>query len=205
MNIILDTETITIHQDEWSLTRPKFGNKAQLEVLGWIEKHLTTKYYLVKCSICSKDEELFGKGLFKILKTNIIKNRMPCGCAFNPKWNKDQIIVLCTREAHQRGIEFLGFNGEYKGINTKLKLMCNQPGHGEWDTTTVSNFHRSKGGCPACKALVTSQTNRKPDEEMIASFFASGAFHPDTKFWRSDRVSSKGWKCFWYVECQECG
>jgi len=44
----------------------------------------------------------------------------------------------------------------------------------------------------------------KPDDVMITSFFASGAFHPDTKFWRSERRNSKGYSAYWHVACPVC-
>ena len=45
----------------------------------------------------------------------------------------------------------------------------------------------------------------KPDDEMIASFFKSGSFHPDTKFWRSDRKDSRGASRYWHMLCPDCG
>lgn len=77
-----------LQQDEWSLTRPKFGEHGQLEVIGWSGKLYTSfKKYIVKCSICSKDSELFGEGLFCGIKANLLKS-LPCGCSTHPKWSK---------------------------------------------------------------------------------------------------------------------
>lgn len=69
----------------------------------------------------------------------------------------------------------------------------------------VNNGH----GCPRCgiEAIIQAvgEANTKPDGVMINSFFASGAFHPDTKFWRSERKSKSGSKPYWHVSCSECG
>lgn len=60
-------------------------------------------------------------------------------------------------------------------------------------------------GCPGCKTDVISEAKTKPDDVMIASFRKSGVFHPDTRFWKSDRVTSQGYKSYWWVSCPECG
>lgn len=44
----------------------------------------------------------------------------------------------------------------------------------------------------------------KPDHVMIASFLDSGAFHPDTQFWRSDRKDGRGNSSYWNVYCPVC-
>lgn len=40
---------------------------------------------------------------------------------------------------------------------------------------------------------------------MIQSFLASGAFHHDTKFWRSGRKDTNGAKVYWFMSCPDCG
>ena len=57
-----------LQQDEWSLSRPTFGETGQLEVVGWSGKNKKgkgAKYYIVMCSKCSSDSELFNGGYFK--------------------------------------------------------------------------------------------------------------------------------------------
>ena len=51
-----------ILQDEWSDTSPLFGETGQLKVIGWSGRLHTTKYYLLTCSVCFDDFELFGDG-----------------------------------------------------------------------------------------------------------------------------------------------
>lgn len=192
-----------LQQDEWSLSRPRFGDEGQLEVVGWSGKSRTNKYYVLKCSKCSQDTELFGEGYFKSLKGDLVGGGVPCGCSKKPRWSKEQYSVLCKRKASELGYTFLGFAGEWKGQNTKIKMSCEK--HGEWSSGAIRLLISLGRGCPGCRIEAVTLAKTKPDEEMIASFFASGAFHPDTKFWRSDRKDSRGYKPYWSMSCPECG
>lgn len=192
-----------LQQDEWGLSRPKFGKEGQVEVVGWSGKSGTHKHYIIKCSKCSQDTELFGDGYFRSEKGSLVRGCVPCGCAFNPKWSKDQYTVLCSRKATQLGYTFLGFVGEWKGQTTKIKMLCEK--HGEWATGTINTLTCSGAGCSMCGFDITAQAITKPDGIMIKSFFASGSFHPDTKFWRSERTTKQGYKGYWHMSCPECG
>lgn len=103
-----------LQQDEWSLTAPRFGEEQQLEVVGWSGKtrgNRGNKYYILKCSVCSVDSELFGGGYFKSKKCHLLVGSLPCGCASNPHWNENQYRTICTRKAQELGYTFLGFDG----------------------------------------------------------------------------------------------
>lgn len=191
-----------LQQDEWSLTKPTFGEHGQLQVVGWSGKNESNaKLYIVKCNDCSQDSELFGDGLFRSLKGNLIKGQIPCGCAKMPKWTKEQWNIRATRKALELGYVFIDFNGAWKGHKTKITLSCSK--HGKWSTNSLHMLIKGRG-CPECMVDVAREVNLKPDEDMITSFFASGAFHPNTKFWRSNRKSRDGRTPYWNVYCPEC-
>ena len=188
-----------LQQDDWSLTAPSFGEEGQLEVVGWSGKSNSyTKFYIIKCGFCSKDSELFGEGYFRNGKGNLTKGSLPCGCAKNPRWSKDQYTVLCSRKATQLGYTFAGFTGDWRGAHTKIKILCEK--HGEWSSGSVDSLLRGRG-CPHCKA---ANSNRKPDTEMVQRFFSSGAFHPETKFSRVQKVVQGSFKTVWSVYCPVC-
>lgn len=191
----------SLQQDEWSLTAPTFGKEGQLQVVGCNGDSRTFKYYILYCTECSKDVEIFGEGYFKSLKTNLSKGRLPCGCSSSTKWTRGQYEVLCSRKAEELGYQFLGFLGAWRFNNTNVKLLCEK--HGEWSSGGIANLLRGRG-CPGCRADNYWKSNRKDDEAMLQSFFESGAFHPDTKFWRSDRMNYRGHKLFWNVHCPVC-
>lgn len=198
---VIDVE-YGLQQDEWSLTKPTFGEDGQIEVIGWSGRDRTNKLYIVKCHECSEDRELFGDGVFKSLKYNLNIGQIPCGCAKKLRWSLDQWKIKAQRKAKELGYEFVDFAGEWRGAYTKIKLTC--PKHGEWHTNTLNMLINCEQGCPQCRTDIIRERILKPDEEMIASFFASGAFHPDTKFWRSERLDSRGHKPYWNVYCPEC-
>ena len=203
MNIEELLDSFELKQDEWSLTSPKFGKEGQLTVVGWSGKRKgREKFYILKCNVCSEDRELFKGGYFKSIKGSLTKGWVPCGCSKAPKWSKEQYVILCHRAAKEIGHKFLGFNGEFKGSYTKIIMICT--GHGEWNSGNVSALINRGIGCPSCMIENSSVVNSKPDEVMIASFFASGAFHPDTKFWRSDRLTKQGFRVYWCMFCPDC-
>lgn len=195
---VLDSE-YGLQQDEWSLSKPRFGKENQLEVVGWSGKAIRIKYYILKCNICSEDKELFGNGYFGSFKGSLVKGALPCGCAPSPKWTKEQYITICSRKAEDIGHTFIEFDHEWKGAKSKIKMLCNR--HGEWNSGSINTLVYMRHGCPKCMA----DANTKPDEVMIQSFFASGSFHPDTKFWRSDKKNNRAQRVYWYAECPECG
>jgi len=201
---VLDPEC-GLQQDEWSLTKPRFGEHGQLEVVGWSGRQKSIKSYILKCSKCSLDGELFGEGYFKSRKGNLMNlSQIPCGCSTTHKWSKEQFKILCARKAKEGGYEFLGFVGDWQNINTnKVKMLCET--HGQWESTSVNSLLNKSTGCPCCRDEKISEVSTKPDDVMIQSFFASGAFHADTKFWRSGRKCRRGWQKYWYVCCPKCG
>jgi hypothetical protein len=200
---VLDPE-YGLQQDDYSLSGVVFGEEDQLTVVGWSGKQgKAVKLYILKCNKCSQDSELFNGGYFRSLKSNLANGQVPCGCSKKPKWSEEQFGELCSRKAEQLGYTFLGFEGEWKGQNTKIKMLCEK--HGDWSSATINTLINGASGCPRCKADAVGEVSTKPDDVMAASFFASGAFHPDTKFWRSERVNKAGWKKYWHMSCPDCG
>lgn len=144
---VLDPE-YGLQQDEWSLTKPTFGEEGQLQVVGWSGRTHRQKQYILRCSVCEEQSELFGGGLFKATKSQIVNNAViPCGCSNHVRWNATQFKILSTRQAKFLGYEFMGFDGRWKGANTKVKMLCKD--HGLWDSCSI--YKLMKGiGCPSC-------------------------------------------------------
>lgn len=194
-----------LQQDEWSSTIPTFGKDNQLTVVGRSrrDKSSGVKFYILKCDKCSQDTELFGEGYFSSRKGDLVKGAIPCGCSGSPRWTGEQYSVICSRKANELDYKFLGFVGEWKAQNTKIKMSCDK--HGEWNSGTIASLISMGAGCPGCKSESISKFHKKSDDVMIQSFLDTGAFHPNTKFWRSDRKDSRGVKVYWFMSCPECG
>lgn len=193
-----------LQQDKWTSHLRVFGNKSQLTVVGFSsDPKLPAKYYIVHCKSCAKDSELFGEGYFKMSKAAIGSGSLPCGCSRNTQWTKEQYSILVTRAAESRNYVFNGFIGDWLGARTRLSITCEL--HGIWETSRAGDFVNKGTRCRQCAFAKRSNAHKfKPDSEMISSFMDSGAYHPDTRFWRSQRESTQGVKKFWFVECPIC-
>lgn len=193
-----------LQQDEWSLMSKTFGELDQLYVVGHDGNKGNKKHYILKCVICARDRELFGDGYFKSVKNSLVNlGYIPCGCSSHTKWSEYQYSVLCSRKAEQLGYKFLSFKGKWKASGTRLLLLCKE--HGEWGTCTIGHLLNCGSGCPKCSGELIGIRSLKPDELMINSFLKTGLYHPDSKFWRSDKTDSMGHYPYWVMSCPECG
>lgn len=196
-----------LRQDEWSMLCLTFGEQNQLKVVGWSGRVTTNKYghkfYIVYCSICSKDAELFGDGYFRSQKKHLVSGTVPCGCSYKYRWSKNQYSVLCRRRAEEMGFNFLDFSKESVTLNTKIKLLCKD--HGMWRSNTVGNLLHHSCGCPECRLDKIRVAKKKPDDIMISSFLSTGAFSEGTLFSRTKRKTKQGQGIYWEVLCPDCG
>lgn len=192
-----------LQQDEWSLSKHRFGKDNQLTVVGWSGKCSTNIIYLLHCSECAKDTELFGEGYFKSLKSNLTKSQIPCGCSNRYIKTEAQWRVLLHRHAESIGCRFIDFRGLFKGKRTKVIMEC--PLHGCWDSTSIDSFlNQGTSNCPVCRTIKIGIRSKQDDADAIQDFLSTGSFHPDTKFWRSDKKDNKGKKPYWYMYCPVC-
>ena len=161
------------------------------------------RYYIVKCSECAKDPELFGDGLFINIKNNIRKGRVPCGCSVSTKWTKAQYRILCRRKAKDLGYNFIDFkDSEFNGNATRIIMNCNI--HGNWEMSIGKLIGKSERGCPKCKFDKLGNMSRKPDDEIINSFTSTGKFTEDINFCRSDKRDCRGDPVYWNYTCPIC-
>lgn len=163
--------------------------------------------YVVKCSICAQDEELFGEGLFYSSKKNLERGFNPCGCSDRCRWSKEQFFIRCARKAHSIGLDFMGFGGKFKGHKTTVMLFCKK--HGTFKGGTINSFMSpSVQECPKCR-VKTEKAKRQikeglTEEDYIKKFMATGSYHEDTLFWKNYRVTRKGRRLYWSVFCPVC-
>lgn len=192
-----------LQQDEWCLTRPRFGPDNQLEIIGWSGKTgSNNKYYIVKCHVCCLDPELFGEGVFKNLKCSLVQNCMPCGCAVNTQWSKQQVIILVERKAKFKGYLFKGIVGNYTNLSDnkcRCEMVCSK--HGAWEVS-VANFLNAGTGCPICARKLIRV---RKDAPYIAKFMSTGCYEEGTIFTRNnDRLSKRGRPDYWNIYCPRC-
>ena len=188
-----------------STFKSRLGGELQVqEVL----KDISTTKYIITCSICSQDEELFPYKSLITRKANLLKNESPCGCGVSYRWSEEQTLLRVKRDCTSRGsVTLLGFVEPWAGNKTKLKLRCDYDGN-IWDTTTVSNFfcsrntiHKNTNCCQVCTQKLAIKTNTKSDSSLIAAFISSGSFLEGTVFTRCENVNGR---YRWEVKCPIC-
>lgn len=203
MNLVEIIAQDELRQDDWSKTPRTFGANNQIQIIGWVKSLSGRKLYVIKCHKCSQDYELFGEGYFRQTKSELVKGGLPCGCSHIPKWSKEQHMIRCDRAASALGYKFLGFFGDWKLQYTKLRMECKL--HGEWSSGTITSLINSNKGCPQCAMEALWKLKTRTNKEMTDLFLATGAFHPETKFWRSDKLTTQGISAYWIMSCPECG
>ena len=193
--------TDQLSQDKFS--NSIFGEKGQLKILGHFQEGYK-KSYIVECSICSCDPDLFGKGLFISALGHLKALKMPCGCSQIPKWNEDQQYLNTQRACIEMGYTLIGkvIGEQFTGQSTKIEVYCSE--HGIWNTT-IRAITNCSYGCRKCADTKNSINNRIDDSVMIADFFSTKVFHPDTIFYRSERATATtNQKNYWWIECPVC-
>lgn len=153
-----------LEQDEWSLSRPTFETPkgGVLVVVGIGGRRTSHKLYLLKCSLCGKDKELYGQGLFTASKEHLLRGTLPCGCSQRVVHNEDQYKTLVARECIKKCITFHGFYEEFCGNRTKLKLSCKE---GHLFNPTISNFLRGTS-CGVCGKMAAAHKRRRGDKGL---------------------------------------
>jgi len=97
------------------------------------------KLYILECSTCSEDKELWPTGTIKIKKGNLERGYIPCGCSKAPKWTEEQYKIRVKRECDNIGFAFLGWYGIFNGCDTYLDLY-NPISFNRWLTTKIDNL-----------------------------------------------------------------
>jgi len=157
--------------------------------------------FICKCSICSKDRELFPD-YFKITKDRLIKGVSPCGCSIN-LWTEYQNKIRVGRECNKRGYIFHGWVGGYQRGETKLDLENKTTGN-RWVTTSINSFLQGRGDPDESRNNSKGNTYGIKEIDYHLQGFYKAGFTMDYKFWRSNRLTSGGKKVYWNYMCPIC-
>lgn len=164
--------------------------KVSLTVLGWTRMNGSRRMYAIKCSICASDPQLYGEAIFETGRDSLLKGYKPCGCGQAYRPSRDQYELMIRRKASELDVEFIGWVDGFKNGSSKILMSCDK---GTW--TPRAHFFIKKGHISFNRGLA-----RTDDSVIIAKFFATGAFHEDTKFSRYRLYD----KWYWKVECPVC-
>jgi len=187
---VLESELITDEN-----TGKTFGESDQFKILGWSGKIRTAKKYFCRCSICSKDSELFGEGIFAIPYYILKSGSLPCGCGKLVKWTKEQNRVRIDRECSTRGYIFLGFVEPYTGVHSKIKL---DGPYGYSENTIMANFMIGQA-CSNRRIFRIKESLTEEMEVTLEKIFKTGRFPEGTIFCKSEKQGHL------LLKCPECG
>ena len=173
-------------------------------MVGLLDKRESygAKRYHLTCSICSQDQELWPAESICCNKGNLVRGRSPCGCSKSPLYSERQIRIMLSRKLEQKGIEFIGFVGDFKGLRTRAVLRCDK--HGEWSTSWALSVIHADSGCPKCGDEISGLKCRMDPEEAHDRFMATGAFVSGTIFTKIEKKTAQGSSAFWNVWCPVC-
>lgn len=178
----------------------RYGKEGQVEVIELLkERQKLKKAYKIKCHTCAKDPELYGDGIFNTTGALIAQQTTSCACSTRFEHTPDQTKVQVERLCIKLNYKFLGFVGDWDGVQTKMSLKCGTCAY-EWSSCTVMRLKRGHG-CPQC----ADNARKNSDEEHIAGFFSTGKFYEGTKFWRKPAANKKEQReRKWKYTCPVC-
>tara|TARA_R110002012_G_scaffold49804_2_gene128740 strand:+ start:7044 stop:8231 length:1188 start_codon:yes stop_codon:yes gene_type:complete len=128
-------------------------------------------FWLVSCSICSKDTEMFPD-LFKVSSCSLSKGVPSCGCNNHTRLNKRQQTLRAARLASKRGYILEGFVTD--NWTTKGKLKLYNPSNGNrWETACIGSL-LSGEGCPIEGRSTTGNKNTRPLVDVEQQVRAAG-------------------------------
>jgi len=172
----------------------KWGVDGHLTVVGVseYEKGRADISAYVTCEVCSHDTELYGNGVFKIARSSLLQNGLPCGCSKFPKWSDEQHRVKVARICERENYEIVSFSCENLRTNSRVVLRCLDDGH-EW-SVSLNKLYVGRG-CPECKSRKATVS----EEDNVRRFRESGRYGEGAIFKRLDISSRK-----WYYKCLVC-
>jgi hypothetical protein len=98
-----------------------------------------SNYYLIECSVCSKDTELYPE--IRQLKSSFRQGKIPCGCAKIPKYSEKQWSILLNRALISRGGKYSLLSTEGK-LNSKCKITLINNDTGNIRDSSLFDFIR---------------------------------------------------------------
>ncbi len=118
-----------------------------IDFIGFKNKENTYKnnktYLILKCNKCGN---IWGSTSYDKFVT---QNRGCPNCIPNKKLTEKEIIDRVNTICKEKDFTFLGFNGEFKGADTKFLLRCNKCNE-EWGTTTYNNLRKCNRSTHTC-------------------------------------------------------
>ena len=113
-----------------------------IQILGYIGEW---KGRRTRLKLSCSDHGEWESTIINVFKT---KGGKCCpDCNGHRKVTEEKECISLVDIAKERGFTFIGLAEEWRGVRTKIRIIC--PKHGEWNTTNIIDFRNGRG-CPAC-------------------------------------------------------
>ena len=156
-------------------------------------------YLTLKCNKCGNIWSTTSYEKF------IYGNRGCPNCSPTKKITEDKLIKNIEKLCKEKDFTFLGFNGNFCGINTKLLLKCNKCGE-EWKTTSYNNLKKTDRKTHTCGRKNPSSMPIVYNEEKIIKNIESKLKHSSLEFVSFDEFGYIGAKkTHILLKCKKCG
>ena len=163
--------------------------KSTYTVLGDNGLKGCNKKYLVSCSVCSNDPEMYPEIWAR--KGDLLVHKLSCGCSYHPSYSKRQYEILCQRQCEKHSVTFISLIESSKTSNIRnIKIAFVDRGGNAIQNMGVDYFLYRYD--PA-KASTLIKCDNAHYEHKLKSLFPIG-----TKFNRIGR------SCKFLVYCPIC-
>lgn len=156
-------------------------------------------YLTLKCNKC---ENIWSTTCYEKF---INGNRGCPNCSPTKKMTEDELVKKIEKICKEKDFTFLGFNGVFCGVRTKLLLKCNKCGE-EWSTTTYNNLRKKTRNTHTCGRKNPSFMPISYNENKIISSIKSRLANTSLEFVSFDENGYIGVsKTHVLLRCKKCG
>lgn len=155
-------------------------------------------YLILKCNKCGNVWNTTCYDKF------VNGNRACPNCSPTKKLSEKEIIENIKKICKEKDYTFIGFNGAYDGISTKLILKCNKCGE-VWNTTTYNNFKKKNRKSHSCGRKNPSSMPSILNEKKAIDFLNEILKNSSLKFVSFDENGYIGRnKSHVLLKCEKC-
>lgn len=156
-------------------------------------------YLILKCNKCGNIWNTTCYDKF------VTVGRSCPNCSPTKKVNEKEVIEKIESICKEKNYTFIGFNGKYNGLNTRLILKCNKCGK-EWGTTTYNNLRKKERKSHSCirnnPSSMPSFLNEEKAIEKINNALKNSSFE-FVSFDKSGYIGRS--KSHVILKCNKCG
>lgn len=154
----------------------------------------TGKSYIVACSVCSSDSELWPE--IHMNRTSVRDEKLSCSCSAKVNYTMRQQILRASRKAKEICVRIDEIKKSKTARTSTVKTYCLK--HNEENECRISTLLERKYCCSIGAVEAVQRERKIGDEEATNIFMSSGRFTHGTYFVRSES------RRLWDVHCPKC-